>query len=139
MLNGYAGRAEILAAAKALRTVELEVDGIGTVRLREMGARERGVLDDLLGGLPPGERVRGLRSFLIMLSVVDGEGNLQFSEADLPTLDCLPGDAATALQQRIMELSKLGARMAEAEAKNSESGRTESSSSNLPGRSDTQA
>lgn len=140
MDNGYAGRDKILAAAASLKTIEVDVPRLGgKVRLREMGAYEKGLLEDLLNGEPADSRLPNARAFYIMCSVVDDEGNLLFGKADLPALNRLPGLDASILCDKITELSLIGSKAIEDAAKNSESDRKESPSSASPGRSDSEA
>jgi hypothetical protein len=76
-----ATRDRLLAALCALRRESIEVDGVGTVLVRELSVRER---DEFV------ERVRdkpaGLASWVTSIACVDEDGAGLLSEADVQTL-----------------------------------------------------
>ena len=79
--NGYADKASILRCERRYRDVETPA---GVVRIRSFTARERGVIEQ--------EKPEQMRARLVVLGVVDKEGNRIFADENLDAV--LESDSA---------------------------------------------
>ena len=97
--NGYMTAAETFAPRKR-KFVDHDVNGFGRFRLRQLSASEVVHLEDATGSE---ESKRSALARLIVAHCVDSEGNVIFSETDMPRIMDLPAsvvlDLATACNQ----------------------------------------
>jgi hypothetical protein len=109
--NGFAGKDDFFAATKR-RFKEVNLPSGMTTRIRSLSAGEwadfeMGSVNKAKGG---GFNFKGLRNSdfrLIAASVVDGDGNLIFTDADIPQLETLDAADSVALSRAIKEHSGL--------------------------------
>lgn len=116
-----AGKTELLAANKR-RFKEVELPGGLTVRIRSLSERERAAFDTSVlakkGGLDR-DKLNDARQRLIVLCAVDGNGNLLFSEADLPAIQDLDAAVTQALYDACVAWNGMNDEDMEALVKNS--------------------
>ncbi len=83
--NGFITRDALLGVAKR-RYATVEVDGLGKVRIRSLTELERSRIEaslrDKKGNLS-GNRMIDLKCRMIVETLVDGDGNLLFTNADI--------------------------------------------------------
>lgn len=108
-----------------LKTVDIDVpEWGGNVRIRMFSGKER---DEFLVKMQDGtrERVAGTSALLVMLSVIDDDGNRLFKEADLTTINGKSGAVLGRIAAEVMVLNQMGQQGAEEAEKNSEKGQTD--------------
>lgn len=89
-----------------LQTFEVEIEGLGKVRARELSNGDRIKQYDLWLA-PTGEtskpRLQVAREKMITLCIVDDSGNLLLTEADIPKLRQMPARVVSQLVQIAMK------------------------------------
>jgi hypothetical protein len=94
-----------LLAALAATTVAIEVEGFGTVQVREVTVAESDQIAKIARDNAEGSPSEfGLN--LLIRSVQDEDGNPMFDDADLPALRACAGNKVDVLVGRVLEVNK---------------------------------
>ena len=94
-----------LLAALAATTVAVEVDGFGTVQVREITVAESDQIAKIARDHKDGSPSEfGLN--LLIRSVQDEDGNPMFDDVDLPALRACAGNKVDALIGKVLEVNK---------------------------------
>lgn len=102
----YLSRDDIFALI--FQRKEVEVEGLGTVLIRELSAAEQeGYARSVLSsdGKPDISKAKAMNAKLISMACIDTEGKQLFTQADINKLNLLPGGPIKALGQEILRLS----------------------------------
>ena len=89
MTNKYATRDQVFASPVNRRFAIEDADGFGKVRIRSLTAREKTRYDAAAVNSKGGMSTKGLltaNARLIVLCIVDGDGNQLFTDADIDKL-----------------------------------------------------
>ncbi len=126
-------KAGFLAGAKKLQTKDVEVPGLGTVRVRKLSARQRDIHEQAVyaarekGGADPEFRAR-----VVAMGLVGEDNKRLFVDDDIEEVSTLGADIVDLIYDEIAEMSGMSKKRVEQAEKNSEPRPGSSSPTGLP-------
>lgn len=126
-------KAGFIAGAKKLKTKDVEVPGLGTVRVRQLTARQRDIHEQSVyaarekSGADPEFRAR-----VVAMGVIGEDDKRLFKDEDIQEVSTFGADIIDLLYDEVAGLSGITSKAVEQAEKNSESAPGPSSSSDSP-------